>query len=103
MGDRAGYSPMQEPKYRFADGRVYNRASGEVIPLDEPVMVFRGRDKHAVRLITLYLGMVADIDHQDAVEGRLRQFEDFASAFPDRMKEPDTAAPDTPLVAGGGK
>lgn len=83
-------SDEQEPKYRFDGGRVINRASGEAIPLDEPVMVFRGRDKHAVALIRFYLGLVSDLGHQDAVAARLCQFADFADQHPDRMKEPDT-------------
>lgn len=89
----------QEPKYRFEAGRVINRASGEAIPLDEPVMVFRGRDHHAAWMIGRYLSVITDPDHRVAVEARLAQFEDFASDNPARMREPDTdllAAPAPP-------
>lgn len=80
----------QEPKYAFSDGRVFNRASGEAIPLDEPVMIFRGRDKHVVALIEEYLSVVRDPEHREAVSQRLAQFVDFANEHPERMKEPDT-------------
>ena len=38
---------INDPKYNFADNCIYNVASGEMIPEDEPCMVFRARDKYA--------------------------------------------------------
>lgn len=83
---------MQEPKYQFDGGRIVNRASGEAIPLDEPVMVFRARDVHAIALISAYLGAIrgGPIQHQRAVEARLAAFHGFALEHPERMKLPDT-------------
>ena len=67
-----------------------NRQSGEAIPEDEPVMIFRARDKHARRAIAFYMALVADPDHSRAVRHRIEQFNNFAEFHPDRMKEPDT-------------
>lgn len=80
----------QEPKYKFENGRVINRHSNEAIPLDEPVFVFRARDVHAVKILREYYCLIKDQVHEDAVDKRICDFEDFARQFPERMKEPDT-------------
>jgi hypothetical protein len=80
----------QEPKYALRGGRVINRASGEAIPLDEPIMIFRGRDKYAAGVIQFYLAMLLNVAHRVAVGDRLRDFNRFREQFPDRMREPDT-------------
>lgn len=84
----------QEPKYRIEGNKLVNRQSGNAIPDDEPVMVFRARDKHAVAAIKRYMVSVADRAHAEAVAIRLRQFEAWAVAHPDRMREPDTQVTD---------
>lgn len=80
----------QEPKYDFRDGHVFNRASGEMIPEDEPVMVFRARDIHALAVIEFYRVLLNDQEHQEAVLRRRYDFSNFRRRHPDRMKEPDT-------------
>ena len=82
---------QQEPKYEIdEEGRIKNRVSGEVIPDDEPVMIFRARDKNAALAIAYYKKLCADTEHKEAVNDRLHHFVDFAHNHPDRMKEPDT-------------
>jgi hypothetical protein len=81
---------MQEPKYTFDKGRVINRASGDAIPLDEPVMVFRARDHNAVAMIEFYQSCCSDPQHREAVQRRIEDFERFRADHPERMKEPDT-------------
>lgn len=81
---------LQDRKYEFRDGQIVNRASGEVIPADEPVFVFRARDRNAAFLLKRYQEVCVDADHQKAIEKRIEDFEKFAKANPDRMKEPDT-------------
>ena len=79
---------------------MFNVASGEMIPDDEPVMVFRARDIHAVRVIEHYLSRVRDEAHFDAVAVRRDDFLAFAAEHPERMKEPDTAL-QSPTVGSG--
>ena len=38
----------EDRKFKFTDGRFINRVSGEPIPDDEPVILFRARDIHAL-------------------------------------------------------
>ena len=85
-----------DPKYNFADNCIYNVASGEMIPEDEPCMVFRARDIWAICAIEGYLDDIeigigeADTPHVTAVKERIEAFRRFAREHPDRMKEPDT-------------
>lgn len=83
-------NPFQEPKYVIKDGKLHNRQSGEQIPDDEPVFILRARDIHATGLLSTYWGIVADPTHKQAAGLRLRQFEEWKRAHPERMKEPDT-------------
>lgn len=94
--------PEQENKYEaFVNaslypepliGRIRNRATGEVIPDDEPVFVFRARDKHAAKVLSFYLHLCADEKHQTAIGQRISDFRAFERAHPERMKEPDSPA-----------
>lgn len=84
--------PEQEPKYDVNEsGHIYNRSTSKVIPDDEPVMIFRARDKNAALAIAYYKKLCADPDHKEAVNERLHHFVQFAHDHPERMKEPDTA------------
>ena len=81
----------QEPKYKVTpEGKIANRKSGEVIPDDEPVMIFRARDKNAAPMIAFYRKLCADQHHAEIVKQRLHDFVDFIHEHPHRMKEPDS-------------
>lgn len=92
---QAGLPMSQEPKYTVTRTHIVNRASGEAVPHDEPVFVFRARDALGVRALEAYLVLIGEREpssmHADAVRGRIADFQRFASAHPDRMKWPDTA------------
>lgn len=88
----------QEPKYDVTDqGQIVNRVSGQPIPDDEPVFIFRARDLFAASALNAYLralcaadSEVVGHDHRHAIRTRVRDFERFALQNPDRMKVPDT-------------
>ena len=80
----------QEPKYKIENGKIVNRASGEMIPDDEPITIFRARDKHARSTLMHYFTRVKDNNHASAVLDRLQDFQKFRTDHPNRMKEPDT-------------
>lgn len=97
-----GMPVTQEPKYGIRDNRLFNRASGEFIPEDEPVFIFRARDRHAIYAIAQYKGhFLRDESHKDAVGKRIQDFRNFMEANPARMKEPDTALPAAPVQQEG--
>ncbi|EQD46727.1 hypothetical protein B2A_08773, partial [mine drainage metagenome] len=68
----------QEPKYGIRDGRIVNRHSGTPIPDDEPVFIFRAKDRLAVRTLTAYFSAIEDPEHARAVASRLEDFKRFA-------------------------
>lgn len=81
----------QEPKYTTdQEGRIINRATGQAIPDDEPVFIFRARDIHAVKALHAYLDACNDPAHIMAISARIVHFQEFQAAHPDRMKEPDS-------------
>lgn len=94
-----GLSQRQEPKYTTSsqNGRIVNRSTGVAIPDDEPVIIFRAQDRNAADAISAYLCVCKDPDHRAVVKSRLLDFNAFAAAHPERMKEPDSSLQD---VAG---
>ena len=84
--------PSQEPKYGIRNGQIVNRESGAPIPDDEPIFVFRAKDRLAVRILTGYFSAIEDPEHARAVAARLEDFKRFAKEHPERMQDPDTRA-----------
>lgn len=83
---------MQDPKYQFLHELVMNRHTGEIVPADEPVFIFRARDRHAAAALSFYASIVRDEEHRAAIAQRVKDFDAFATEHPERMKEPDTPA-----------
>lgn len=92
-----GLPVTQEPKYTVNGTHIVNRASGEAIPHDEPVFIFRARDLKALNALYAYHAVIDDDAHTEAVWARVMDFRRFALTMPDRMKEPDTS-PTPPTV-----
>lgn len=76
----------QDRKFAFRRGRYVNRVSGEAIPLDEPVIIFRARDRHALDVLRYYRGLATDPHHRQVIAERIYEFGDYARAHP--LKEP---------------
>lgn len=80
---------FQEPKYGVKDGKIINRATGQVIPDDEPIFIMRAKDKNAALTLTFYKKLCNSAEHKETVNHRLHQFVDFALEHPERMKDPN--------------
>jgi hypothetical protein len=78
----------EDRKFKFENGRFINRVSGEAIPDDEPVIIFRARDRHAVSVLQYYLSLATDAHHQQAILDRIEEFSAYREANPGRLKEP---------------
>lgn len=90
-----GMSVLQEPKYGIhvdvlGEGVLYNRHSGQPIPFDEPVFIFRAKDRNAAAALRYYQSLCFDVAHKEAIQERIDQFEEFAQEHLNRMKYPDT-------------
>lgn len=76
------------------DGALANLTTGMPIPDDEPVMIFRGQDRHALAAIETYCRTVTNegtsIDEKSAPSAgeRFMAFQTFAIEHPERMKDP---------------
>ena len=90
-----GLPSGQEPKYTVDGNSVVNRHTGEAIPHDEPIFVFRARDALSVRALEAYLSLIGEREpssaHAEAVRARIADFRRFANTHQSSMKWPDTA------------
>ena len=78
----------EDRKFKFENGRFVNRVSGEPIPDDEPVIIFRARDRHSLALLRHYQLLATDPHHQRAIQDRIDEFTAYQRAHPERLKEP---------------
>lgn len=78
----------EDRKFKFENGQFVNRVSGEAIPDDEPVIIFRARDRHALTLLRHYASLAGDEHHQRAIFDRIEEFTAYQEAHPERVKEP---------------
>ena len=78
----------EDRKFKFEEGRFVNRVSGEAIPDDEPVIIFRARDNHALAVLHHYYHLVSDPHHKRAIQDRIEEFGAYREAHPERLKEP---------------
>lgn len=77
-----------DPKYEFVDGRIYN---GEYyIPIDEPVIVFRGKDQATLAAIVGYIDCLEKqeqtphvVEHITMAKNRLKVIMDFQTSRPE--------------------
>ena len=76
----------EDRKFKFEDGRFVNRVSGDTIPDDEPVIIFRARDRHALQVLYFYQQRCADPHHRQAIEDRIAEFQAYRDSHP--LKEP---------------
>lgn len=86
-----------EPKYDvdLGTGRIVNRASGNPIPDDEPIMVFRAQDHYVADMLAQYFFSLpgetaSEREHRLAVAKRLAQICEWQANNPLRVKTPDT-------------
>lgn len=63
-----------------------------LIPDDEPVMLFRGQDKYAARLVRTYADWVAEGGGDPEIVARCRAHADLMDAWP-KKKSPDIGKP----------
>lgn len=75
-------------------GSIINRQSGEPIPEDEPLMLFRGKDIRVPSMLVAYMAECLDPMHREAVARRMVEILRWQRTHPTRTKEPDTELTD---------
>jgi len=80
---------MSDPKYPVIDGKM-NHVSGYVLPEDEPIMVFRGKDIGSLMAICEYVEMLEEqplnpviVSHRVSSLERLQAFYNYQMQNPD--------------------
>ena len=74
----------------MCDGRIVDRHTGQPIPDDEPIFVFRAKYRRALTALTAYYAAITNPEHAKAVAVRIESFKAFAAGHPERMREPDS-------------
>lgn len=71
------------------DGKLVKTSTGEEIPLSEPTILFRGRDRLALPMLKYYRQLCVDdgaTDYQlTSVDGMIVQFEAYAAENPTKQ------------------
>lgn len=80
----------QDKKYDIEHNRLINAASGEPIPADEPIFIFRAKDKHLLKVLAEYRMMCENDEHVGAVEQREVEISEWQQRTRHRIGEPDT-------------
>ena len=81
-----------DPKYHIENEQIIKTGNGEPLPDDEPLILFRARDRLALPMLRIYK-ILSQVDgcnkHQiDGVNGMINMFLDFSIKHPERMKQP---------------
>lgn len=71
-------------------GRVYNLQSGHEIPLDEPLILFRGKDVHLPDVLLEYRDRCTDPDHINVIEEKRAEVMAWQERNKPFVREPDT-------------
>ena len=71
-------------------GRVYNLQSGEEIPEDEPLFLFRGKDRHLPDVLLKYYHRCTDPQHCRVIADNRHEVMAWQEANQDEVDEPDT-------------
>lgn len=73
-------------------GQIVKTGNGVPIPAEEPLILFRGRDRLALPLLLAYERFCIEDGCNDFQLGQIRElvgkFKDFADANPQTMKQP---------------
>ena len=80
---------MSDPKYPVVDGRI-NHISGYILPEDEPIMVFRGKDIGSLMAICEYIEMLEEQPQNKViVSHRVSSLERLLAFYNYQMQNPD--------------
>ncbi len=81
-----------DPKFHIEGDQIIKTSNGDPIPEDEPLMLFRARDKYALAAIAYYGELCRKGGCNDfqmaGVENRIRAFIKWAEQNPAKLKEP---------------
>lgn len=71
-------------------GRVYNLQSGHEVPLDEPLMLFRAKDRCMPEMLLRYLDLCQNPEHKIVAQDKINEVVSWQQKNLDVVHEPDT-------------
>lgn len=81
-----------DPKYHIDGNEIVKTSNGVAVPVDEPLMLFRGRDKLALAMLGCYRQLSIDEGcseyHLAGINARIEAFRRFRDEHPELMKQP---------------
>jgi len=79
---------MRERKYKIKDGQIVKRSDGTPIPEDEPIFIFRAKDRKALAALVGYSLVLDHPDQRASVQKSINDFREFLERNPESVKEP---------------
>jgi len=79
---------MHERKYKIMDGKIVKRDGEKPIPDDEPLFIFRAKDRKALAVLVAYNMILDNLNQKEEVTKSVNDFRRFQEEHPERMAEP---------------
>ncbi len=79
---------MHERKYKIMDNKIVKRSNQAPIPDDEPLFIFRAKDRKAISALVAYNMILDNLEQKESVTKSINDFRAFAEKNPDLMDEP---------------
>lgn len=80
--------PTQDPEFSIADNRLVSATSGEPVPHDEPVFIFRASDRHLPSVLAFYRMLCEETTREREIEEREAEIESWQSRNREMVREP---------------
>jgi len=79
---------MHERKYKIMDGRLVKRDNEVPISDDEPLFIFRAKDRKALAALVAYNMILDNLEQKAEVTKSINDFRRFQEQYPEKMREP---------------
>ncbi len=79
---------MNERKYKIKNNQIVKRDGEIAIPDDEPLFIFRAKDRKALIALCCYNMVLDNLDQKAAVTKSIEDFRDFQERNSEKMGEP---------------
>lgn len=80
--------PIFERKYKIAGNQLVKKSNEQPIPEDEPLFIFRAKDRKALAALVAYNMILDNLDQKEAVMKSINDFRNFQEGHPELMSEP---------------
>ncbi len=79
---------MYERKYTIKDNKLVKRSNQVPVPEDEPLFIFRAKDRKALAAMVAYSLILDNLDQKAEVTKSVNDFRRFQEEHPEKMAEP---------------